>query len=95
MRERKYCYRGERIPRTNSRFAPLNLVGTRSTASLTSVKYGDAVERVPTIPKRFRGRGASFAAGQPSYKSGFDCWRVAGMERVTVGGGNRGIPGGC
>ena len=47
----------ERIPRTNSRFAPLNLVGTRSTASLTFDNYRDAVERVPTIPRRFRGRG--------------------------------------
>jgi hypothetical protein len=33
-------------------FSPLNLVGTRCTASLTSGKYGDAVERVPT---RLRG----------------------------------------
>jgi tRNA(Ile)-lysidine synthase len=55
---------GERIPRTNLRFAPLNLVGTRSTAFLTSGKYGDAVERVPTIPKRFRGRVPCLAGEQ-------------------------------
>jgi hypothetical protein len=45
------------LPRTNSRIAPLNLVGTRSTASPTSGIYGNAVEHVPTIAKRFLGRG--------------------------------------
>src|ERR1017187_10344150 len=48
--------RRERIPRPNLRFATLNLVGTCSTASLTSGNYGDAVERVPTITRRFMGR---------------------------------------
>src|ERR1035438_3076995 len=50
---------GERIPRTNWRFAPLNPVRTGSPAVLPSGKYGDAVERVPTIPKRFRGRAGA------------------------------------
>jgi hypothetical protein len=39
---------------------PLGMVGTRSTASLTSGKYRDAVERVPT---RFLGR-VPFRAGE-------------------------------
>jgi hypothetical protein len=48
---------GVRRPRTSSRIAPLNLVGTRSTVSLASLSYGDAVERVPTRLRRFMGRG--------------------------------------
>ena len=49
---------GVRIPRKDPRIGLLNLVGTRSTASLTSWGYGEVVERVPTIPKRrFLGRG--------------------------------------
>ena len=55
---------GERIPRINSRIAPLNLVGTRSTASLTSGENRDAVERVPTIATRFMGR---WGGGDPGY----------------------------
>ena len=45
------------MPRRNSRIAPLNLVGTRSTASPYFRKVWDAVERVPTTPRRFMGRG--------------------------------------
>ena len=51
---------GVRIPRKDSRIGSLNLVGTRSTASPCSHEIRDAVERVPTIPKRrFMGRGKS------------------------------------
>jgi hypothetical protein len=50
---------GVRIPRIDSCFEPLNLVGTRSTASPYLPEFRDAVERVPTVPGRFRGRAAT------------------------------------
>ena len=59
----------------------MNLVGTRSTASLTPGKYGDAVERVPTIPRRFMGRGA-----QGFLPSSIGKWHESQQTRVQGAG---------